>query len=248
MSFGGILFLAILIVIVILAIAVTSSNAKTGGIKDRLIEAKFGSEHYISPWDYSFVGLNFDNQTIGLGKNKSLAISNFSQIIQVDLLQNDKTTTSTDKSSLLTRATVGGVLLGGVGAVVGAVTAKTHSTNELAKISLRVITESNSYSILFLDIQNVSSAGTGSIISSASSEADRFYGLVLKAMKQAAAAQLTATTARQAALPSTPSRAAVVSSVSVASEIEKLWKLKESGAVSDQEYEQAKQTLLSQRR
>lgn len=245
---GGIFVSAIILIVVAMALFLSISNARTGSIKGRLIDSKFGGEHYISPWDYSFIGLNFDNQSIGLGKDASLAISNFSQIIKVDLLRNDQTTTSTDRGSLLTRAVVGGVLLGGVGAVVGAVTAKTHSTSELSKISLRVITESGSYTILFLNLGNTSSAGHSSAISSASSEADRFYGLVLKAMKQAAAPQPAATANRQPILPSMSSRAAAVSSVSVASEIEKLWKLKENGAISDQEYERAKQTLLSQGR
>lgn len=244
MSFGLIFTLVIVILVAVIIVTVSVGSAKSNKIRDRLLEQKFiPYETFISTWDNSFIALNFDAKKIALGKNDALSVCDFSQIIQVDVLRNDNTVTSTNKSSLATRAVVGGILLGGVGALVGAVTAKSYASQELSKISLRVITESGSHSVMFLDLKNSQRAGLDSIRSSTSGDADKFYGLVLKAMKGMTTTQRDSTP--HLAISSLIATRAAALPVSVASEIEKLWQLKESGAMSVDEYEQAKRSALS---
>jgi hypothetical protein len=240
----GIIVTSVIVTIVMLAIAVSWTNAKTGGIKDRLQREGF-TDSFISVWDYSFVAVSFDRKAIAIGREQSMTICEFSKIVQVDLLTNDRTIAS-NQGSALARATVGGVLFGGAGAMVGAISSGSSSTAKTAadKISLRVITDTNAHTVTFLSIANTKErAGLDSIRSIASSEADRWYGVLLNAMKQS---------------PSKNSAAKAISSpeiliqqarsqnapTSLASELERLWHLKESGALSADEYEKAKQSAI----
>jgi hypothetical protein len=248
LSFGVFLFLFLLVFIVVFAIYVSVGSAKKRKILDRLIEKKFSpSETFVSQWDYSFIALNFETKQIALGRNEVISIYDFSKIIQVDLLRDDNTITSTTKESPIARAVVGGVLLGGVGAVVGAMSAgsHSHSTNIPKSMSVRVITESGSFSVLFLRLSGTSKQNLDSLVSHFSQQAESFYGSVLKAMRMAVAVSNPPgiERSRQTIQALVASQAATLPK-SAASEIEQLWHLKEKGAISADEYEKAKRSLL----
>src|SRR5258707_8135935 len=83
---------------------------------------------------------------------------------------------------------------------------------------------------------NLQREGLDSIRNSATSEADRYYGLVLRAMRQV-------NKPRQAIVSAiTPLVTAAPSGVSV--EIEKLWQLQERGIISADEFALAKAKVL----
>jgi len=232
----GLFLVVTLCLIVLVTVFISVGNAKAETIKQRLRVIINAEDIYVSPWDSSFIGLSFEQSKIAIGRNESLQESHFSEIIQVDLVRNDDVATSTDKGSLASRALVGGVLLGGVGAVIGAVTARTHSSQKLGKLALRIITESGTSSVTFLDIANLQREGLDALRNSASSEADRFYGLVLRAMRQADGA-------RQA-IEATVATRTVREQPNVSTEIEKLWQLKERGIISADEFALAKARVL----
>ena len=124
-------------------------------IKERL-QAQGFNDHFISPWDYSFLAANFNKKEIAIGREQWLTVCKFSKIIQVDLITDDRTV-ARNQGSALGRAAVGGVLFGGAGAVVGALSAGSSVTAKTAadKISLRVITDVDSYTVTFLSIANI---------------------------------------------------------------------------------------------
>jgi len=241
------MFLFFLAFIAICVIVMLVGSAKKGRISDRLAERKMlTSDSFISTWDYSFIALNFDTKQIALGREDTISIYDFSKIIQVDLLRDDNTITSTTKNSPIARAFVGGVLLGGVGAVVGAASAgsQSHSTQIPKSICLRVITESGSHSIYFLRWSGTSKSNSDSLISHISQQADNFYAAVLKAIRLAEKASASHLTTQRENILSLIETRATTSQTSRASEIDQLWQLKEKGAISFEEYEKAKRSLL----
>ncbi|MGY3240035.1 hypothetical protein ACVMAJ_006925 [Bradyrhizobium sp. USDA 4448] len=150
--------------------------------------------------------------------------------------------------SVLTRAAVGGVLFGGVGAIVGAAGAGSRSISKEipSNITLRVISEKGTFSILFWKHSGDASHSTAGAASRATQEADKCYGWVLKAIRMAATNKSTSI---EPALKSVPSPMLAKQADAVvtgpASELERLWQLKEKGAISHDEYTQAKQSLLN---
>jgi hypothetical protein len=229
------------------AIAISRGNKKKGKIIDRLIELKFfPSETFVSQWDYSFIALNFETKMIALGRESCISTCEFSQIIQADLLRDDNTITSTTKDSVAARAIVGGVLFGGVGAVVGAVGAgsRSHSSQVPGSISLRVVTENGTFPVLFLRLKSGASRSLDALATQATTEANCFYGSVLKAMRMASAGNSSSLTNSHRAIQSTIASRAAHASTTTASEIEKLWQLKKKGAISLDEFEKAKRSLL----
>jgi len=240
----GIFICTVIVTIAIMVIAVSWGNAKTDGIKQRL-EAQGFTDCFISGWDYSFLGVNLDKKEIAIGREQSIAICEFSKLVQVDLLTNDRTVIS-NQGSALTRAAVGGALFGGAGAVVGAISSGSNSIarNAADKISLRVITATNTHTVTFLSIANLKErSGLDSLRSTASNEAERWYGVLLNAMKLASPKILPAKAIPSALQPILRARPQN-STTSLASDLERLWKLKESGALSAEEYERAKQSAL----
>jgi hypothetical protein len=117
-----------------------------------------------------------------------------------------------------------------------------HSTQTPNSIGLRVITEKGSFSILFLRLGNATNGSYGSLISDATQKADTFYASVLRAIRAVSPNQSPTTIGSHPKLQSLVNTRAVPKSV--ASEIEELWQLKEKGAISMDEYERAKRSLL----
>jgi hypothetical protein len=231
------IFVVVVCFIAVVVAIIMNSNSKDKAVEARLRDLNNAEDIFVSKWDRSFIALSFDQSKIAIGRHESTRECTFSQMIQADLLRDDDVVTSTDRGSLVSRALVGGVLLGGVGAVIGGVTAKTYSAQKLTKLILRVVTESGTFSVTFLDLTKLQrDEGLDGIRDWATGEADRYYGLVLRAMRQS-------NQPRQAVVSSIASRPAAASS-SVSLEIERLWKLKERGIISSDEFALAKAKIL----
>jgi len=63
----------------------------------------------------------------------------FKDILGTAVVQDGRQVTSTSTGSLLGRALVGGVVLGGIGALLGGLTAKSHSEDRIKKLVLEVV-------------------------------------------------------------------------------------------------------------
>ncbi len=71
-------------------------------------------------------------------KNKTKSW-NFKDILEVELLENGKSIITTSGASMVGRAIVGGIALGGLGAAVGGVTSKKEQEDVITEISLKFI-------------------------------------------------------------------------------------------------------------
>ena len=141
-------------------------------------------------------------------------------------------------------AVVGGLLFGGVGAIVGGNTAKAKQNKEVRNMSIKILLKSTSDSTIILKIYEV---GMYSAVLETKKDADRMHyeGLMkevsgIKDIFSIIIDIVDKNVAMQKSAPVTP----LLSSASIADELTKLAKLKESGILSEEEFQAQKTKLL----
>lgn len=149
-------------------------------------------------------------------------IFEYKDILDFELLENGKTVTKGGLGS----AVVGGVLFGGVGAVVGSVAGK-KTKQEITEYRIKITTNNPFYPSVYINL-----------LSAGSVKSDSF---IHKANTQLAQDMLSALTQMTKSQPSQPE----TSGASVADEILKLKQLADSGIITQDEFEQKKKQLLA---
>lgn len=185
--------------------------------------------------DYAFVTDDV-NKFIAVVKPTSIQVLRYSDIVSISYEENGNNV----YNKSLGGAVVGGVLFGGVGAIVGGSTAKATQNKEVKSMSIKILLKSTSNSTIILTIYNGAPLNT-------KENADRMFyeGLMREVTgikdifsiiiditdkdSQVAASQISSMT----------------KNVSVADELTKLAKLKDAGILSDEEFNAQKTKLLN---
>ena len=182
-------FFTIVIGAVVLGIigAVVSAMDNSGKRKF-LTAGRDDAEVFIGD-DGSYLMLDFDRHTIGLGSRTGMGEAKFSDIMTVELLENGTVLTQTNRSSQAIGATVGSLAFGGAGFLVGGLTGSTLSQNNIDSIVLRVHVASRQ--LPSQDVLVLSPAGkkgherNGILAKDGIEKANRLHSLVLQAMRLA---------------------------------------------------------------
>lgn len=139
-------------------------------------------------------------------------------------------------------AVVGGLLFGGVGAIVGGSTAKAKQNKEIRIMSIKILLKSTSKTNITL---NIYEAGVdGSVLETKGMAGRMAYDKLMKeviGIKDIFSIIIDMVDKDLMQQKHVPS----LSSVSIADELEKLAKLKESGILSEQEFAEQKKKLLN---
>lgn len=140
-------------------------------------------------------------------------------------------------------AVVGGLLFGGVGAIVGSNTAKTTKNKRIEKMTIKILLNSTSDSTILLSIYK---AGADGSILETKNDADRaFYeGLLKEVSAIKDIFSIIIDMVDKSNTPQSPKPSASLPSNSVADELMKLAKLKDAGILSEEEFQQQKAKLL----
>ena len=159
-------------------------------------------------------------------------------IMASEVYEDGETISKTVRSSQLGGVVVGGLLLGGVGAIVGGLSGKQIQKGKIKRIELRLVVNDPArpvHTVTFLE----SEADRGGAIHQSAAEAARIWQarmeVLIKRADDEAAASIKA-----AALPHP-----VPLALSVADELRKLGELKASGLLTDTEFNTEKGKLLS---
>lgn len=92
----------------------------------------------------AILALDKENRQIGLGaikKNAPKAIAlNATNIVSCELIEDKDTLIKTSNTSLVARTLVGAAITGGVGAIIGGITAKKNTNQLVNKVTLRIFT------------------------------------------------------------------------------------------------------------
>ncbi len=167
----------------------------------------------------------------------SQRIISYKDIFSVELFEDGNSVTKTVRSSQIGGAVVGGLLLGGVGAVIGGLSGKTETSGKIKRIDLRLIVNDMSAPLHDVAFMNVEEKKDGIIYTHAIQVARRWHGIVEVLIRRADAEEKNLQASERLIPLELPS-------ASVADEIKKLADLHNSGALTSDEFQQQKTRLL----
>lgn len=252
MGFGGWVLLTVTIGMLIgmgMAIPV-SSKKKEMEDKKKEMEKKLESLPDFSPTQ-KIMGNNGDTGlAIDEERKKVLLVKNvptgvalkpikYRDVLSSEIFVDGETVTKTERGSQLAGAIIGGLALGGVGAIIGGLSGKTRSSEEVKRVDLRITvndTKSPLHDINFMDIEGKKN---GIIYKSAMDQARHWHGLIAILIKMADNEDA------QKEGGEIPLQANGGNTSSLADELLKLSDLRDKGVLSDEEFSIQKQRLLS---
>lgn len=239
MSFSTI-FTLILIAIVIAVIASISGTKKT--LKARTANLKaisdFGSDEFYFG-DKTGIALDKSNYNLNLfeiNSDNSITsrIVSYRDILSVEVFEDGDSTTKTSRTSQASSALIGGALLGGVGLLVGGLSGKKVTTENVNRVDLRIVVNDVNGPIHDVNFLMLSTKRGGVLHKSRSDEARKWSG-ILEVLIQKADDEDKLSTINL----NTPK------SNSIADELAKLSSLLESGILNNEEFQAQKSKLLN---
>ena len=168
-------------------------------------------------------------------KNVTTRVFVYKDLLSSEIFEDGATVTKTVRSSQIGGALIGGLALGGVGAIIGGLSGKTQTSGKVKKVDLRLTvndTKNPLHDINFLDLETKKD---GFLYKQAIQKARRWHGLIEVLIKRADLEDKAANTNDVPKLPSG----------SVADELKKLAELRDAGVLSIEEFQQQKTRLLS---
>ena len=160
----------------------------------------------------------------GLGSACIMMEINASKLLGSEVIQDGKTVTTTSRGSQVIGAAAGGLVLGGVGAIIGGLSGKTESFDQLTGVHLRLLLENNEYPLHQINMHQGGYKTEPAVQLLA--EANVWNSHLKSLMGNAAENSSNASTD------------------SLSRELESLSRLYESGQLSEREFEKAKSKIL----
>ena len=144
MSFFGVMVTVAVVVaavgILMMIVQGAARSSLRSGAKDWLTQNNL-TEYMVTFAPGDAIGLNYQTQQAGFSSGGRNFMVPFSSIVSVEISENGSTVSKTNRSGQLAGMAVGGVLMGGVGAVVGGLSASSSSRQKVGRVSINVITD-----------------------------------------------------------------------------------------------------------
>lgn len=204
------------------------------------------SQFYLGEDGRSGIAIDGSETRIALpelvGDEGQIRVINYNDILSSELYIDGETVTKTERGSQIGGALIGGIMFGGVGAVIGGLSGSKRSADEVRNIDLRLIVRDSQqpvHDVKFLDGKILIDGKTNkrsNKYKESLSQARHWHGLIevliRTADKEDAKKEITQ--------PFTEKQQS-----SVADELLKLSQLLQSGVLSEEEFKAQKQKLLS---
>lgn len=158
----------------------------------------------------------------------------YKDLLSSEIFEDGATVTKTVRSSQIGGALIGGLALGGVGAIIGGLSGKTQTSGMVKKVDLRLIVNDTKNPLQDINFLDMETKKDGFIYKQAIQQARHWHGLVEVLIKRADLEDKTANTNDTLKPPSG----------SVADELKKLAELRDAGVLSIEEFQQQKSRLL----
>jgi hypothetical protein len=244
--------LAIVGVLIAIAVAQVCGHTKA----EERVKAKYRPQDlYVSWGSKSFIGINFDEGRVCLGRDRYESSYGFDQIAAVEIIRNGSSITRTNRGSQVLSAVVGGLALGPLGAVLGGLSGSTTSTGKIVSLELKIIVDDRTNPVYTVSIYE-SHDGKGKSQFLAKSDLDianRFHAHILNAMRRVEELKPRTITPANSAptvpLLANPKNEALPEPTTgnddvIATQLRKFWEMKQAGILTEEEFFQQKARLL----
>lgn len=133
--------------LLVFAIAVMAATDKASRMKSqvdaslRSITGFTPTDLYVSKWNHAGISIDIASRQVALSTPAATRVLEARQIFEVELLQDDSSLLKTNRVNQLGGVVVGGLLLGGVGAVIGGLSGSKRNQSLVRKLTLRILTD-----------------------------------------------------------------------------------------------------------
>ena len=237
METGMVIFMLVLLALAITGfMLVSGSNKKKSEMEDRirslpdfnpvhiLIKAGVGD---VFP---SGLAIDSDSKKICIARGHTTKLIEYSDLIEVEVLVEGISKTKTSRANQFVGTAVGGLFLGGVGAVIGGLSANKTTEKEVSGVSLKLIvndTDDPVHVIDFIELQNTGATPTQIALKEAESWHDLLSVIIRQAEKEEQKPEVNG------------------SDVFNVDDLQKIANMRENGVISDEEFNLAKSKILS---
>ena len=170
--------------------------------------------------------------------NVDLDILAYGDILSSEIFEDGVTITKTDRESQIRGALIGGLVLGGAGAIIGGLSGKTTSSNKVKRIDLRITVNRTNNPIHDINFMNEESKKNGSRYKKAMEHARYWHALLTVLIKRADSEDI----AKERKL--VKDKTDLSPNRSITDEIAKLSELLKQGLLTDEEFKAQKAKLL----
>ena len=240
MGFGTWLIIVVMTAVLFAAVQIVVTNNKKKAMEKGLGEqSDFSATQKIIGCDgNSGIAIDETRKKICLVSNQlnkvSIRVVSYRDLLSSEIFEDGSTTTKTARTSQLGGALVGGILLGGVGAVIGGLSGKTKTTGKVKRVDLRLTVNDTQNPIHDVAFQNVEGNKGGLIHEAAMKQARHWHSLAEVLIKRADMEDKAQTSQIAQTEPT----------AFVADELKKLAELQATGILSTEEFQQQKMALL----
>lgn len=168
-------------------------------------------------------------------ENVAVRVFLYRDLLSSEIFEDGATVTKTVRSSQIGGALIGGLALGGVGAIIGGLSGKTQTSGKINAVALRLTVNDSKNPLHDIYFINFETKKDGFLYGQAIQQARHWHGLIEVLIKRADLEDKAMNTNE------TPK----LQSGSVADELNKLAELRDAGVLSVDEFQQQKTRLLS---
>lgn len=239
-----IIFLVVVAVVYVVIRAIFISSKKMSMTIELSLLGDFSSSQKVIGADgNSGISIDEEREKVCLINKRlignNIDVLSYRDILSSEIFEDGETIIKTARGSQVAGALIGGLAIGGVGAIIGGLSGKKTSSDKVKKIDLRIIVNRTENPIHDINFLNLESKKSEWFYKQAMKKARHWHGLMEVLIRRADSEDAAI---QGELVDETPK---LISNVSVADELAKLGELKKQGLLTNDEFLSQKAKLLS---
>jgi hypothetical protein len=229
------IFIVVIGLVIWAVMSASKAKAAKQALKDAFLGSHDGWDAYVTPDLEQVIAIDHDGRRIAVGPLSAPIEVKWADVASCEVERNGQSITATNRGSQAMGAAVGGLLLGPAGLLLGGLTGSKRNVQKVSELSLKVMIDHRAaplHRIIFVKLPGDGIKPDSAMLKPIIQRLEHFHALLSNAVRSEDRARLGAS--QQPALPQGPS-----------DQIERLWALHQSGALTAEEYGVAKSRLLA---
>jgi len=231
MGFGTILIISVIIVIVFKFVQAENNNKHKQETQTAISGITYftATDTFLS--ESSGISISFDDQRkkiCFLDELHKSYLYGYDKILQCEVVVDGETVLKQSTTGTIGRSVLGGLLTGGVGAIIGGTTAAKTQKENISSIDLKIIINDTSNPVFRINFMNIETKKNSLKYKAAYSKVEKWHGIIAGLIRQG----------------NTDDTPKLTENLSVADELMKLKNLHDSGVINSEEFAKLKSKLI----